>query len=105
MSHAFRPTLRSLFVAAALALGAASVAHADDSSMSMYTGDSYAYFNNQEYTLGKFNVARAATPEHPGAVVQSPAEAPRGKSERRILLATRPATGSRTNPFRDDTGA
>ena len=36
---------KQLVVAAALALGASSVAVADDSSMSRFGGDSYAYFN------------------------------------------------------------
>src|SRR6266498_2558601 len=36
---------KQLVVAAALALGASSVALADDSSMSRFGGDSYAYFN------------------------------------------------------------
>jgi hypothetical protein len=36
---------KQLAVAAALALGASSVALADDSSMNPFTGDSYRYFN------------------------------------------------------------
>src|SRR6266542_2981960 len=36
---------KQVVVAAALALGASSVAVADDSSMSRFGGDSYAYFN------------------------------------------------------------
>jgi hypothetical protein len=36
---------KHVVVAAALALGASSVALADDSSMSRFGGDSYAYFN------------------------------------------------------------
>jgi len=36
---------KQLVVATALALGASSVALADDSSMSPFTGDSYKYFN------------------------------------------------------------
>ena len=43
-----------LIVAAALALGTSSVALADDSSMNIWTGDSYAYFNGgQNFPLGK----------------------------------------------------
>jgi hypothetical protein len=104
MKNASHFDFRTLALAASLALGATGVAHADDSSMSMYTGDSYAYFNNQDYTLGKFNVARAPA-ERPSVLVQSPAQAPRDNAKQPILIATRPATGSRTNPFRDDTGA
>ena len=47
-----------LMAAAGLAL-VSSVALADDSSMSVLTGDSYAYFNQLDYSAGKFNVARA----------------------------------------------
>jgi hypothetical protein len=94
---------KSVVIVTSLALGVARVAVADDSSMSMYTGDSYAYFNDLDYSLGKFNVARAPRTDQPSAVVKSPARD--GLSERRILLATRPSGTSRTNPFRDDTGA
>ena len=41
-----QPTLsKSLIVATALTLGVSSAAFADDSSMSRFGGDSYAYFN------------------------------------------------------------
>ena len=103
MRRTFLSVGKSVVIVASLALGAARVAVADDSSMSMYTGDSYAYFNNLDYSLGKFNLARAPRAEQPGAVVKSPAKD--GVSERPILLATRPSGTSRTNPFRDDTGA
>ena len=43
---------KQLVVATALALGASSVALADDSSMNPFTGDSYKYFNGG---LGQFN--------------------------------------------------
>jgi len=36
--------------------------------------------------------------------VATPAKAPQ-KDEKRVLLAARPATGARTNPFSDDKGA
>jgi hypothetical protein len=38
--------LKSIAVAAALAAGVSGIARADDSSMSRFGGDSYAYFNN-----------------------------------------------------------
>lgn len=45
---------KQLVVAAALALGGASMALADDSSMNMWTGDSYAYFNGgKNFPYGK----------------------------------------------------
>jgi hypothetical protein len=50
---------RQLVVATALALGASSVALADDSSMNPFTGDSYKYFNGGN-TLG--NAARFNRP-------------------------------------------
>src|SRR6266571_324337 len=43
---------KQLVVATALALGASSVALADDSSMNPFTGDSYKYFNGG-HTLGE----------------------------------------------------
>ena len=43
---------KQLVVATALALGASSVALADDSSMNPFTGDSYKYFNGG-HTLGQ----------------------------------------------------
>ena len=47
-------TLKSIVVAAALAAGASGLAHADDSSMNMWTGDSYRYFNGgKNFPYGK----------------------------------------------------
>ncbi len=43
---------KQLLVATALALGASSVALADDNSMNPFTGDSYKYFNGG-HTLGE----------------------------------------------------
>ena len=39
-------TLKSIVVAAAMVAGVSGIARADDSSMSRFGGDSYAYFNN-----------------------------------------------------------
>jgi len=47
MSSRRHPVNRALYVAAILSLGAARIAFADDSSMSRFGGDSYAYFNRQ----------------------------------------------------------
>lgn len=48
------PLSKQLVVIAALALGTSSAALADDNSMSMWTGDSYAYFNGgQNFPYGK----------------------------------------------------
>ena len=38
--------MKSMVVAVALAAGVSGIARADDSSMSRFGGDSYAYFNN-----------------------------------------------------------
>jgi len=91
-----------LIAATALAL-CASVAFADDSSMSVLTGDSYAYFNNLDYTPGRFNTARASgTPDRDTAMKMP--QMPRDAAEKPILLAERPRI-SLPSPFRDDKGA
>lgn len=98
-------SIRRHLVAAVLAAGglaASGAALADDSSMSMWTGDSYAYFNNLDYSLGKFNVARAAHAHDDVPIATTPRK---DKAEKPVMLAARPSGATRTNPFRDDTGA
>jgi hypothetical protein len=100
---------KQLIAAAALAL-ASSVAIADDSSMSVLTGDSYAYFNNLDYRAGKFNVARMpqANQQDAAAKPANAVETTRPAATERAKPAvsgTRPALGNRSGPFRDDTGA
>ena len=103
--HRNPSTRRAALVAASLlAVIASGAAMADDNSMSMWTGESYAYFNNQDYSLGKFNTAHAPRDPQPSSVAESPAKE-RVRAERRILLANGPTSSRRTNPFRDDTGA
>ena len=102
MNRNHRFPISQLAVAAALAL-AASAAAADDSSMSVLTGDSYAFFNDLDYNPGRFNTARA-----PRAADRDVAKMPR--KDRRdaaapTLLAGRPLRGELRSPFRDDTGA
>jgi hypothetical protein len=87
---------------AALAL-CASLALADDSSMSVLTGDSYAFFNNLDFSAGRFNTARAPQTQERNAVVEMPRKAP-VLADKPILLAGRPGVTLRS-PFRDDTGA
>jgi hypothetical protein len=93
-----------LVAAATLAAGASGAALADDNSMSRLTGDSYAFFNDLDYSAGRFNVARA-----PQAMRQNPvANMPKkdlDAAARRILLAERPRDITLRSPFRDDTGA
>jgi hypothetical protein len=88
----------SIALVGALAL-TAGAAFADDSSMSMWTGDSYAYFNQMDNHPGSFNTARAPHAAEHDAVVRTPREP---KAERPVLLAA-PSRATRTNPFRDDT--
>jgi hypothetical protein len=44
--------LKSIAAIAVLAAGVSGIAHADDSSMNPFTGDSYAYFNNGDLPKG-----------------------------------------------------
>ena len=44
--------LKNMVVAVALVAGVSGIAHADDSSMNPFTGDSYAYFNNGDLPRG-----------------------------------------------------
>ncbi|HTL77115.1 MAG TPA: hypothetical protein VL654_12390 [Casimicrobiaceae bacterium] len=94
--------IRSI-VGVALALGA-SAAFADDSSMSVLTGDSYAYFNHLDNHPGGFNTARAtaAKPDRDTAM-KTPQTVPQ-IVEKPTLLAQRPSITA-TNPFSDDKGA
>lgn len=71
--------------------------------MSMWTGDSYAFFNNLDYSAGHFNMAHA-----PRMMDDVAAKAPAkvGTPDARGgLFARRPSHGMATNPFRNDTGA
>jgi hypothetical protein len=81
----------------------ASLAFADDSSMSVLTGDSYAFFHNLDYSPGRFNTARAPAPQERDAVVRMPRQTPE-VAEKPVMLAGRPGVTLRS-PFRDDTGA
>ena len=105
-------TKTHLIAAAALSL-CASAALADDNSMSVLTGESYAYFNHLDYSPGRFNVAHA--PQAGADAMQAPQirehdtamkmpQAPSDAADKPILLAERPHIASRS-PFRDDTGA
>jgi hypothetical protein len=91
-----------LAAAAALAL-CASVAIADDSSMSVLTGDSYAFFNDLDYHPGKFNTARAKVTPDRDTAMKMP-QKPRDAAAPPIRLADRPRV-SLPSPFRDDKGA
>lgn len=91
---------KSLVVAATLTLGAANIALADDSSMSRLTGDSYAFFNDLDYSLGKFNTPRAKGKD---AVAKAPAKTER-EVDPSMVSSTRQEAGKPTGPIRDDRG-
>jgi hypothetical protein len=100
-----------LSIVALLALAASGTALADDSSMSVLTGDSYAYFNNLDYQAGRFNVARGrqASPDANVAAMpeKEPAKAGKsiGKPEKPVMLADRPLRITLPSPFSDNKGA
>ena len=110
MNHRQSIRSRQLIVATSLAL-ASCVAFADDNSMSVLTGDSYAYFNGLEYRAGKFNVPRKQAAREQGAagsaakVGEGAKPAPPGNLKSREAERARPTVGARTTAFRDDTGA
>jgi len=101
MNHNTFRTARAM-AAITLALGA-SLAFADDNSMSPLTGDSYAYFNGLDYNPGHFNTKRVAKAPERDTVVKTPQET-RDAAKRPILLADRPRV-TLQSPFRDDKGA
>jgi hypothetical protein len=93
---------KSLAAAAVLGLSAYGIAYADDNSMSMWTGDSYAFFNNLDYSAGHFNMARAPKTSE-GIAANAPAKAQ--DKDTHIVPPSRPSRAMATNPFRNDTGA
>lgn len=95
---------KSLGVATVLAVFASGAAFADDNSMSMWTGDSYAQFNNLDYNPGSFNTARAPLMPNQDTATKFRDVEP-NKRERRVMLADGPYKWTPNNPFRDDTGA
>ena len=96
-----RNQLQRLVAAFAFALTASGAAYADDSSMSMWTGDSYAFFNDLDYHPGGFNTARAAQPNEQLAAVRTRRATARGHPP---MFERLPARGTVKSPFRDDTG-
>lgn len=104
-------TLQLALAAALLALAASGTALADDNSMSVLTGDSYAYFNNLDYSAGKFNVARAKSAAADTGVAAMPQEQPASagkateKPDQPILLAGPSLRITLPSPFSDNKGA
>lgn len=92
----------SIVAAAALALTASGVAFADDSSIARLTGDSYAFFNNLDYSLGKFNTERTPRAQD-GTLAKTPAKLPPNSDPAMMSSARRDADKS-ASPIRDDRG-
>ena len=101
MSRNARNITKSLVAVAAFGLAVAGAAHADDSSMSMWTGDSYAQFHDLDYAAGKFNTARAPQAKDT-AIAVAPMHA---MDAHRAAAAHVAPKGLPVNPFRADTGA
>ena len=96
-------TRNTLVAVAVAALSATGTAFADDGSMSRLTGDSYAFFNNLDYSLGKFNTPHAPQAEGRDAVAKGPSKLGRD-GESPMVSSTRPQTAKPTSPVRDDRG-
>ena len=95
---------RITLVAAAIAtVSATATAFADDGSMSRLTGDSYAFFNNLDYSLGKFNSPRAPQGEGRDAVAKAPSKGGRD-GDSPMVSSTRPQAAKPAVSFRDDRG-
>jgi hypothetical protein len=95
---------RTTVVAAAIAaFCATATAFADDSSMSRLTGDSYAFFNDLDYSAGKFNVAR--TPRAEGREALATRSSKDGRNvESPVVSSTRAPAAKPNGPTRDDRG-
>jgi hypothetical protein len=100
----FRNSLRhrNILVTVAVAALFAGNAFADDSSMSRLTGDSYAFFNDLDYSAGKFNVARAPRSEVRDAFAKAQTKPQRG-TDAPMVSSTRTEPKS-SSPIRDDRG-
>ena len=93
----------AVLAAAMLALAASGVAFADDSSIARLTGDSYAYFNNMDYSPGKFNVERTPRTQDGSTLAESPAKLP-PYSDPAMMSSARRDVDKSTSPIRDDRG-
>lgn len=111
----YRKFTKTQLIVATVLTVCASIASADDSSMSALTGDSYAYFNGLDNVPGKFNVARAPRSQDGGTAMKTPQakerdtamktpQVPREAHEPPIMLADRPRI-SLPSPFDDSKGA
>lgn len=94
MSRKWPSISKSPIVVAALALTASGIALADDSSMSVLIGDSYAQFNNLDYSAGKFNAARVPRTQEQRAAAKS-SKKEQDDDEHPVIMASRPSKGTR----------
>jgi hypothetical protein len=93
----FSPS-KQLMLATALAFGASGVALADDSSMSPFTGDSWAYFNGNQ-NLGQANQAGAPRAQALAATGNTNKSQP--KVAPKNVLPNARVTTSPPSPFTD----
>jgi hypothetical protein len=98
-----RKSHRYVIALAALATAASGTAFADDNSMSRLTGDSYAFFNNLDFSPGKFNTARVSQADKQTEMAKA------GNNKEGAAREQRPATERKSSAvstvFRSDTGA
>jgi len=92
-----------LIATAVFALASSGAAFADDSSMNILTGDSYAYFNNLDFNLARQNTARAPAAQEQTRVAVSPVKQP-AEARRPVMIAKSMPRGRVGDVFRDDTG-
>ena len=102
----FRKSHRYVIALAALATAASGTALADDNSMSRLTGDSYAFFNNLDFSPGKFNTARVSqTDKQTDMAKAGNNNNNKGGVAREQRPATERKSSSVSTVFRSDTGA
>jgi hypothetical protein len=94
---------RNILVAVAVAALFTGSAFADDSSMSRLTGDSYAFFNDLDYSAGKFNVARAPRSEGRDGFAKAATKSQRDTAAP-MVSSTRTEPAKSSAPIRDDRG-
>ncbi|HEX8012646.1 MAG TPA: hypothetical protein VF814_17200 [Casimicrobiaceae bacterium] len=87
----FHPVMKRIVLAAALAVGATGIAHADDSSMNPFIGDSYAAFN------GGYNRPAISNPSFDKAPSAWRQANPNGLSERVLQSYSAPGEAWRIN--------
>ena len=99
----FRKSHRYVIALAALATAASGTALADDNSMSRLTGDSYAFFNNLDFSPGKFNTARVSQTDKQTDMAKAG-----NNNKDGVAREQRPATERKSSAvstvFRSDTG-